>query len=44
MALGAMYLVYIKRWRTDTEIGRYIYQKTRYEEENPGSKWGMMHN
>jgi hypothetical protein len=43
MALGATIFVLTGRWKTDTEIGRYVYQKERYEQENPGSKWGMMH-
>ena len=43
MGMGAIYLIAIKKWRTDTEIQRYVYQKKRYEEENPGSKWTMLH-
>ena len=32
MALGGVTLIVTKKWRADTEIQRYIYQASRYEE------------
>jgi len=44
MAFGAIMMIFVKKiWKTDTEIQRYIYQKTRFESENPGCKWGTFH-
>lgn len=43
MTLGATMIIFVKKiWKTDTEIQRYQYARVKYEEENPGKKFGQL--